>query len=92
MTLRSDLKALIDDWPYNQAKAALRVADVVGGKSEDWWRPRGRDRVERELGQDGLSADKIDAVFLAVEGLSVTTEEVSLDRILADLVARESRP
>ena len=89
MTLRTDLEALVASWPYTEAKAALRVADILAGKPADYWTQAGRERVERELAEDGLPPERIDAVILTVEGVNITTEEVSLDRILADLIARE---
>ena len=68
MTLRTDLEALVADWPHTEAKAALRVADILAGKPADYWSQTGRERVERELAEGGLSPERIDAVILAVEG------------------------
>lgn len=90
MTLRSDLEALVAKWPHTEAKAALRVADILAGKPADYWVTAGRVRVERELAEDKLSPDRIDAVVLTVEGSP--SDDIDLDRILADLVAREGRP
>ena len=89
MTIRTDLEALVADWPFSEAKAALRIAEVLAGKPADYWSRGGRERVERELAEDGLSPERIDVVILTVEGES---SEDLLDRILADLVAREGRP
>ena len=70
MTLRSDLEALVADWPYAEAKAALRAADVMSGKDASYW-SRGRERAERELAEDGLPPEQIDAVILMIEGKNV---------------------
>ena len=93
MSLRHDLEELVASWPFSEARAALRDADAPAGKPAGYWSRIGRGRVERELEQDGLSAEQIDAVVLTVEGQSVpTSEHIDLDEILADLKAREGRP
>ncbi len=85
MTLRTDLEALVADWPYPEAKKVVRIADVLSGKDDTYRRSRGRARIERELADDGLSSERIDAVILSIEG----EKEIDLDHILADLIARE---
>jgi hypothetical protein len=85
VALRRDLEALI----ASEARSALRIADVLAGKSPDYWSRSGRGRTERELADDGLPPERIDAVILAVEGKPPA--ETDLDRILADLIARERR-
>ena len=80
------------DWPFKEARAALRMADVLAGKPADYWSRTGRERVERELAEDGLSPERIDAVIVTIEGGNVPEDHISLAAVLADLMAREGGP
>jgi len=85
MTLRTNLEALVATWPYPEAKAALRVADITSGRDDTYWRSRGRERVERELTEDGLPPERTEAVLLTIDDALGP----DLDSILADLKARQ---
>jgi hypothetical protein len=81
----SALDDLVSGWPHRDAEPVLRMARVLAAKGPGYWSAHGRDRFARELGDDGLPADRISAA------LTVGDEElgdVDLGRILADLKRR----
>ena len=69
MTLRTDLEALVASWPYSEAKAALRVADVLAGKPAEYWTQAGHERVDANSRRTDSRLERIDAVILTVEGV-----------------------
>lgn len=86
MGLRDEIGSLVGDWPHRDAAPALRVADIISAQGGDYWRARGRQRAERELLEDGLALERVDAVILAIDGWIGP----DLDSILNDLRERQS--
>jgi hypothetical protein len=83
-----DLEALVASWPHADARAALRIGHLLASNDAsgaDWWRSKTRERAERELAEDGLAPEKVDAVILTIDDALGP----DLDAILADLRRRE---